>query len=214
MKTILLLIACLVVSTGYAQKKPKEVFHYILPEFVKGNVLMKTGKTNQAMINYNALTEEMIFDSNGKKLAMTQLEDVDTVFIAGRKFVPYQNKFAEVVYHNKYDLLVLHKATILDPGKPAAYGGTTQTSSVTSYSSILVAGQAYQLELPEGIETKPSAEMLIRKDGKLISFLNLRQLTKQFDDKSDQIKKFTKENKVKYEDIDSLIKLIRFIEQN
>jgi hypothetical protein len=41
------------------------------------------------LLNYNSLTEEMIFENNGKKLAIGkgELELVDTVFIKDRKFV-------------------------------------------------------------------------------------------------------------------------------
>jgi hypothetical protein len=198
--------------TGFAQNRKVELSHYILPEFTKGTVLMKTGTINQATLNYNALTEEMIFDSNGKNLAMTKLEEIDTVYIENRKFFLLNAKFVELVYHNKYDLYIAHKCSVIEPGKPAAYGGTSQTSSTTSYSSILSGGQAYALSLPDGYTTKPYSDYWLKKDGKLTLILNMRQLSKQFDDKSDVFKKFIKENKVKYDDPESVATLIKYME--
>lgn len=213
-KIYLFLIFGLVVNLSFGQKKAVEISHYLYPDFVKGSVLMKSGVKNDAMLNYNALTEEMIFIKDGKNLAITKLEGIDTVYIGDTKFTLLKNKFVEILYHNKYDLYAGHKGSIVDPGKPAAYGGTSQTSSVTMYSSFLSNGQAYALQLPEGVETKASTDYWLKRDGQLQLFLNLRQLARLFEDKSDQFKKYVKENKVKYENEESLVGLIKFMEQN
>ncbi|MEI7828235.1 MAG: hypothetical protein WCI31_00625 [Prolixibacteraceae bacterium] len=208
----LLLTFCLFTFIVNAQRGKVELSHYIFPEFTKGTVLMKSGTVNPTSLNYNALTEEMIFNSNGKNLAMTRLEEIDTVYIEKRKFFLVNNKFVELLYRNKYDLYIAHKCSVVEPGKPAAYGGTSQTSSTTSYSSILSGGQAYELSLPEGYTTKPYFEYWLKKDGKLTLIINMRQLAKQFDDKSDQFKKFVKENKVKYDDQEGILSLVKFME--
>jgi hypothetical protein len=214
MKTILLsLILCLIASFGQSQVHKVELSHYILPEFIKGTVLMKSKTTNSTMLNYNALTEEMIFDNKGNKMAMARLEEIDTVYIDGRKFFPLQGRFVEILYQNRVDLYARHKCSVIDPGKPAAYGGTSQTSSVTSYSSFFSNGQAYQLKLPDGFTTKPYTEYLLKKDGKLTMFVTLRQLSKLFSEKSDQFKKYVKENKVDIEDPDAVAELVKYMEQ-
>jgi hypothetical protein len=95
-----------------AQIHTKEIYHYILPEFTKGTVLMKDGTRNPALLNYNAATEEMIFDQNGQKLAFAEitLNNLDTVFVQDRKFVLLDNKkFAEVINQEGYKLLVQYK---------------------------------------------------------------------------------------------------------
>jgi hypothetical protein len=213
-KIILLLALILIVTPAFSQKKGVELSHYIFPEFIKGTVLMKAGGKNMTMLNYNSMTEEMIFDSNGKKLAMGMIEQIDTIYIDGRIFIPFEKKFVEIIYRNKYEFYAIHKCSVIDPGKPAAYGGTSQTSSTTSYSSIFSGGQAYELSLPDGFKTKPYTDYLLKKDGKLTTILSLRQLSKQFDEKSDQFKKYVKENKVNYENQKSLIGLIKFLEAN
>ena len=212
--TCLLLILCVTTFAGYAQKNGVEISHYIFPEFVKGTVLMKSGVKNEAMLNYNSLTEEMIFENNGTKLAISQLDQIDTVYIENRKFFLLNNKFVELAYHGKYDLYLEHKCSLIDPGKPAAYGGTSQTSSTTSYSSIFSGGQAYELSLPDGYKTKPYQNFWLKKDGKLASFLNLRQLSKLFNDKSGQFKQYVKENKVSIDNQESMIGLLKYLEKN
>ena len=213
MKSILaLMLLCFLFGNTYAQYHKIEISHYIFPEFIKGTVLMKTGVKNVTMLNYNALTEEMIFDSNGKKLAFAHVDQIDTVYIDGRKFFPVENKFVEPIYRNKLELYAIHKCSLVDPGKPAAYGGTSQTSATTTYSSFLSGGQAYELQLPEGTQTKPYTEYWLKKEGKLTMFVSLRQLSKLFSDKSDSFKKYVKENKVDYEKEETLIAVVKYIE--
>lgn len=203
---------CFLFSAIYGQVKVLEVTHYIFPEFTKGTVLMKTGVKNEALLNYNSLTEEMIFDTKGKKLAMTQLEQVDTVYISNHKFFVQNKKFVELLHKSKYELYVEHKCNVKDPGKPSAYGGTSQTSATTTYSSYLSGGQVYELKLPEGVETKPYTEFWFKKDGKTNKFLSIRQLMKYFEDKEDAFKEFVKANNVKYENQESVVALVKFME--
>jgi hypothetical protein len=214
MRSIYLLIFfCFISATGFSQKNKTEISHYIFPEFKKGTVVMHSGTKNSTMLNYNAATEEMIFDENGKKLAISKLEDIEAIYIDDRKFIPLQNKFVEIIYENIYELYASHRCSVIDPGKPAAYGGTSQTSATTSYSSIIAGGQVYELSLPQGFETKAYTEYMIKKDDKVSQFLNLRQLSKQFSSNSELFKKFVKEHNVTYEDQESLIELIKFMEQ-
>jgi hypothetical protein len=214
MKKVILLVFCLLYSSlGFTQVKVVEVSHYLLPEFTKGFVLMKSGIRNEVFLNYNTITEEMIFDNKGVKLAMTQLDLIDTVFIEGRRFILFDSKFVEDIYLGKSGLYVEHKCSITDPGKPAAYGGTSRTSATTSYSSYFANGQLYQMKLPEGLETRPYMEYWLKKNGKAIKFLNIRQLSKMFEeDKSGLFKDYVRKHQVKYTDLESIIDLIKYME--
>lgn len=198
----------------HSQVKVLEISHYLFPEFTQGVVLMKTGEKKEALLNYNSLTEEMIFDNKGMKLAIGQSELVDTVYIKGRKFFLLNTKFVELIYHSKFDLYAEHKCSVIDPGKPAAYGGTSQTSATTTYSSYFSGGQVYELKLPDGYETKPFTDYWLKKDGKLNKFISVRQLSKLFGDKENLFKTYLKNHDVKYENQDSIVELIRFLEAN
>lgn len=196
--------------TVFSQAKTIELTHYLFPEFMKGTVLMKNGIRNEAMLNYNSLTEEMIFDNHGMKLAISQLDQVDTVYILGRKFILHEKKFSELLYSSSsIELFAEHKCSIKDPGKPAAYGGTSHTSATTSYSSYFSGGQVYELKLPDGYETKPYIQYWIKRDGKISRILTLRQLNKVFDDQEDLLKAYVKNHEVKLDDLQSVIALVK-----
>ncbi len=211
-----LLIFSLSFTASYSQAKVIEFSHYLFPEFNQGVILMKTGIKNKTLLNYNSWTEEMVFEDKGKKLAIgqTELELIDTVFIKGRKFFTLNNKFVELIYHSKYDLYAEHKCRVNYPGTPDGYGGTSHTSSTTSYSSLYSTGTVYELELPDGYETKPYIIYWLKKNGELKKFANMKQLMKLYDDKKYLFKDYVKRNEVKYDNQEGIIQLINYLETN
>jgi len=175
---------------------------------------MKTGEKHEAMLNYNALTEEMIFDNKGAKLALTDLEMVDTVYIESSKFFLLNKKFVELVYNGKSTLYAENKCKIKDPGTPAAYGGTSQVSSTDSYASYFANGQVYELELPSNFEKQPFIEYWLKKNGKLTKVFSLRQLMKLLNDQNKTVKEYTSNHEVKFEDQESLVEMLRYLDKN
>ena len=153
-KIILTVILGICLNNGYAQHVVQEITHYLFPEFTMGTVVMTTGVRNDTPLNYNSLTEEMLFFRDGKRLAISNLNEIDSVLIENRVFIPLEKKFMEVVYHNSFDLYALHKADVVDPGKPAAYGGTSHTAAITPITSISMNGQTYSLKAPASTETR------------------------------------------------------------
>ena len=81
----------------FAQNEKHILSHYLFPEFIQGEVRLKSGTITGSRLNYNALTEEMIFESNGKYLAIAKPESVDTIYIQGRKFIPEGKIFYEIL---------------------------------------------------------------------------------------------------------------------
>lgn len=211
-----LLIFSLSITSSYSQATVKELTHYIFPEFTQGIILMKNGVKNKALLNYNSLTQEMIFVDKGKKLAIgdTALELVDTIFINDRKFFLLNKKFVELIFHSKCDLYAEHKCSLIEKGKQAAYGGTSETSATTSYSSLVSEGRFYELELPDNYRTEPYTNYWLKKNGELNKFVNMKQLMKLYDDKQDQFKAYIKSHDVKYKNQISIVELIEYLENN
>lgn len=207
-----LLIMSFLIMKSYGQERGHYVTHYLFPEFTKGVVLMKNRAKEETLLNYNALTEEMIFEKNGVKLAIAQPEAVDTVYIANRKFCLVNGKFFEIVLHSKCDLFVEYKCKIKDPGKPSGYGGSSQTAATNTYSSFFTGNQVYEMKLPESFETSSSTFYWLKKDGKLTKFVSLRQLPKIFPEKSEMVKKYIKSDEVSFDDPQSVARLIRLLE--
>ncbi|MEZ4809619.1 MAG: hypothetical protein R2819_04605 [Allomuricauda sp.] len=202
-------------ATLSAQVYSVKLSHYVFPEFNPGVVLMKNGQKNPAMLNYNSLTEEMVFENNGGKLAIvdTQLQQIDTVYIKGRRFFRHDGKFLELLHQSGYELYAEHKCDVKYPGRPDAFGRTSQTSSSESYTSTNVMGIIYELSLPEGYKTKPYTHYWLRRGGKLEQIKNLNQLLKLYDNKNAG-KDYAKSNKLDFENPQDMLQLVEFLEEN
>lgn len=211
-----ILISNLISISSYAQQEYVEITHYIFPEFTQGVVLMKNGIKNDALLNYNSLTEQMIFEKKDKKLAiaMNELGLIDTVFIKDRKFIAYNSVFVEFLSYSKWDLYIEHKCKIEEPGKSSGYGGTSRTTAIKSYSSFYSEGNSYKLKLPDDYKLNPYAHYWLKKNGKLNKFTSMRELKKLYKDKDDLFKTYLKKYRVKYDDQEGIIQLIEYLESN
>jgi hypothetical protein len=206
----------LFIPSAYGQSKGVELSHYIFPEFTQGTVLMKSGQEFKALLNYNSFTEEMIFDDKGKKLAIGKEDKdrVDTIYIMNRKFFVLNDRFVELLHRSGFELYAEHRCNVKYPGKPAAYGGTSETTSVSTYSGIYSGGIMYELKLPDGYTIKPYSNYWLKRDGELNRFVNMKQLTKLFDDRKELIREYLRTHTVEYEDQESLVHMIGFLESN
>ena len=184
---------------------------YLFPEFKDATLLMKNGQSQSAMMNYNTVTERMVYKKDGKMYDLIIPENLDTIYIQNRIFIPAGKMFYEVILKGTHlALFIQQKGTLLSAGAPAAYGGTSQVSSVTSLSSIELSGGRYNIALPSDFIVNPSPVYWIRKENEMFSFLNEKQFLKIFPDKEKELKLFIKGNRIKIGKPEDLAKLVRY----
>jgi hypothetical protein len=210
---ICVLICCMIGVSAFAQPERSELSHYVFPEFTSGTVLMKTGNQSTALLNYNSLTEEMVFDNKGQKRAIAENEliQIDTVFIRDRKFIVLNGRFVECIYQSGWDLYAEYKCRVREPGKASGYGTTSETSAIESFSSYHAGGMVYDLKLP-GYEVAPYFNYLLNRKGEISRFANMNQLKKLYKDRKGLFKEYMKDHEVDYDNKQSVIQLIDYLE--
>jgi len=181
---------------------------YLFTEFSNSIVKMKNGTSQSANMNYNMVTEKMVYIKDDKFYDLVAIETVDTVFIQKNRFVPVGQVFHEVVIEAPISFFIQHKGEIIVPGAPAAYGGTSQVSSSKYLSHVGLEGGYYNLKLPGDYTVSVKPVYWIRKANELFSFMNERQFMKIFPDKANELRQFLKKNRLKFERKDDLIRLI------
>ncbi len=211
MRTFFSLVAALLCLQLHAQFAINgiEVSHYVFPEFVKGTVLKKSGEKLAALLNYNSLTEEIIFDQNGTKLALTQLQDIDTVFLQERKFIPVAKVFYEVT-PTTVPLFIEHKSEIIPPGNPTPFGNS-QASAISNLSNFRTQGGAYQLKLPDEFQIASKTIYYLRKEGNYYIVKNSKNVEDLYPEKKEAIKLFVKQNKLDFKHYQDLAKLLSIL---
>ncbi len=209
-----IMVLCMYGILSFAQTEGKKFSAYILPEFKQGKVLMKSGVSYNALLNYDALTEEMVFVNKGDVLAIAdeEVELVDTVFVAGRNFVTLNHKFVEVVYSSSTVLYAAYKCKLSSEGKPGAYGDTSQTSAITTASGFYSGGNRYYLSSPDMYKLKPYTWYWLMKDGKLSRFINIKQLANLYRNKDEKLKAYLKHNNVIFDNQEDIARLISYLE--
>ena len=194
--------------------QPVALTQYVFSEFSPGIVKLKSGEVSTQSLNYNIVTNEMMFNNNGTYMAIAQPENVDTVFINNRKFKPLNNKFYEILVDKKFPLLLEFTATIHEPGNPIGYGINSSTNATSNLKSIISSGGSYTLKLPDGYSVNPGYNYWILKDGKLDKAGNDKQLIKIFPDKKDEINDFLKKNNTNFSKREDMVLLVKHIESD
>ena len=207
---LLLLVLRFGTFTLTAQTRPDgSAPQFLFPVFTEGNVLMKNGTRQSSMLNYNVVSEKMVYEKDDKIYDITNAELIDTVFMQGRKFVPSGRFFYEVLVNAPVPLLVQFKGEVIPPGVPVGYGGTSQLSSATLLRSVELSSGYWNLKLPEDYLVKVDPVYWIRKDTAIYSFINERQFLKIFPESENDLKQFIRQNKIKFTRMTDIISLVR-----
>ena len=164
-KQIILTISVIcILSSLYAQPvvNGKELYHYVFPSFMEGTVRQKSGEVNKALLNYNSLTEEMIFDQSGQKLALDRTDNVDTVYILNRKFIPVGKSFHEMAVNAPLALFIQHKSEVIPSGNETGFD-VSHTSAIINVTDLKRLGMAYQLKLPNDYNLESKIVFWLKK---------------------------------------------------
>lgn len=183
---------------------------YLFPAFNTGTIRMKNGREMKVNLNYNIVTEKMVFIQKGKIYDMTDFANVDTVTLLDKKFIPAGKSFMEVAYPGKYTLLYQHIGKIESPPRPAAYGGTSEVSSSTYMNNVQLGNDVYRLQNDTDLLIKREVIYWIRTSDSLEYFLNEKQLVKILPDLKNTIRQFVKQNRLKFDDPQGVRKLISY----
>jgi hypothetical protein len=116
---------------------------FLFGEFSPAKVIMKNGTRSGALMNYNMVTEKMVYSKNDQLYDMINTELVDTIYLNNSTFVPVGRIFHEVLAEGRLSFYVQHKANLMSAGAPAGYGGTSQVSNTKTLTSVELSGGYY-----------------------------------------------------------------------
>ena len=185
---------------------------YVFPEFTAGEVFYK-GRNGSGKLNYNMLLGEMQFVEKDQILSLANVKDVVMVNINNRKFYPFNDKefTEELLTTGKNNLRVRYRGNAAQHSKKGAYGTSSSTSSITSYSSISGDNRQYDLTVSENVlVTLNYFYYLAGTNGKYILIKNIKTFTKQFPAYRTQIEAFVKEHNTRFNNEEDLKVLLKY----
>ena len=207
--TVFLLIGLFVIIHNlYPQSEQlSNLPQFLYPGFSNSRVKMKFGKDITIMLNYNLVTEKMIFLQKGNVYDMINQGSVDTIYLNGCRFVPYGKVFYEVVPGAHVTFFIQHRGSILSPSRPAAYGGTSDVSSSTYMTRIEFGSQVYNMQLKSDLKVKYDPLYWVKLNETMYCFTGEKQFLKVFSESGDKIKQYIRNNKLKFENREDLMKI-------
>jgi hypothetical protein len=210
MRNLLCSLLSTVALLAYGEKTHLQ---YLYPAFYNGRVLMKDSTVHNRLLNYNAVTQEMVFIENNKKLAIANTSDVDTVYILNHKFIPAGKQFYEVAWKDSFSLLISYAARIETIGAQGPYGTNSQSiTNITIEKLRDVVGSYYELQLPESFFISLETTYWITDQHSYLEKANSeKQIVRLFPDKADLIKSYIKQQKINTASQPDMQKLMAYI---
>jgi hypothetical protein len=196
------------VNSSYSQiEKYRNLPEHLFPDFTQSRVKMKVGKDLNILLNYNMVSENMVFFQKDQAFDLVNQESIDTIYMNGCIFIPYDKVFLEVIRGNPFTFFIQHRVRVIPPGKPAGYGGTSETTAATTVSRLYSSSASYDMSLKGELRVNPDIMYWVSIDGKMNHFITDKQLLKLFPDKQESIKKFIKDNKLKVSKREDFIRI-------
>ncbi len=188
-----------------------EMPQYLFPKFSDCDMLLKDGQVQTLVMNYNTVTEKMVFMEDGKYYDLLSYILIDTVHMQNCMFVPYGKVFYEVLFSGKFPLFIQHKSDLVPAGKPIGYGSTSQAATSFYLTKHELAAEYINIEVPPDVTVKPMPVFWILKNDEMLSFTNKKQFLALFTEKENTIKDFIKKNRIKFDKPDEITNLVKYI---
>jgi hypothetical protein len=186
---------------------------FLYPDFSMSTVKMKNGQVQSIMLNYNIVSEKMVYEKGPDLYDMINTELIDTVYIKNSKFVPYGKIFYEVLLAAPVALYAQYSGSVVPPGAPAGYGGTSQVSNTKQLTGVELSTGYYNLKMPKDYKVNMNPVYWISIEKNYSGFTNERQFLKLFPDREEEIKKYIKDNRIKFSRQDDIVKLAVYYNQ-
>jgi len=184
--------------------------HYRFPEFQKTTVILKKGNTVQALMNYNLLTEEMIVGVRKSRTPYPASNNIDQIKLGEIDYVTIDGKYYEVLYKGAYNLLVQRKMTMGRLGQNTGLGRTTNRVSTELPPILNDKTLLYQLEIPGEYSLKSDEFYYVENSGTIEPLHKLKSLSNLFPSEGDRIKKYIKEERLRFSREKDIIQAFKF----
>ena len=211
LKTGVILLVCIPGILYSQDTNDGELPQYLFTSFTSGTLIMKTGTPRTMTLNYNTLSEKIVFEQDGKYFDLLNQETVDTAYISEKQFIPFEGAFLELVVSDDISFLIQHKSRLEERGKRSGYGTYSTTTAIDNYSSITVSSTMYNLKIPDQFIIKQSDIFWIKNGNDWSSFTNKKQFLKIFPDEASILKNYLKENKLKLQKAEDITKAVIFL---
>ena len=192
----LMLFLCPLVSFGQENGQSS----YLFDDFTTGRAYLVRGGYSENLLNYDLAGERFLFLQDGEVLVLSNADDFSSIVIGERVFVPArEGAFRErILLPDAKSYYIRWWADVRSKGKPAGYGGVSQTAAIDTYGSLHADGQVRNLVSGEQFEIKLRNVYSVTVDGKEKNYTTLRSLTNIFRQHKSEIEEFVDRENINF----------------
>jgi hypothetical protein len=190
------------------------IFRY--PQFISGNVFFRNGIKSIAMMNYNSLTDQMLFiDPKGDTLAVKDEKTIKFIALDKDTFY-YEEGYVRLVASNSIVKLAEKQIwEVADIRKIGSHNRPSTTFAVTSYSTLTDRfGGTQDLLLNEDLVLRKKATYYFGDMYNHFVPAGKKNLLLLFPKEQNSLTNYLKENKVNFDKKNDLEKIAQFLAQN
>jgi hypothetical protein len=192
----------------------KDIFFY--PQFTDGKVFFKNGSIAAAKMNYNNLTDQMLFiNPKGDTLALTDEKTIDFIALDKETFY-YADGYVRLVTSNSVVKLVEKNVwEVADIRKMGSHNRPANTYAVSYMGKITDGlGRTYDLIQEEDLVLRKKPKYYFGDAYNHFTPASKKNLLSFFPKNENLLASYLKENKINFNQKTDLEKVAQFIGQN
>ena len=204
-RIILLIFLTFLHLISFGQEKRILLFK----KYEKGIVLFKNHTKTHTLLNFDAANNNIMFKQGNEEMILINSNQVDTVYIGNRKFLPINKVYLECILTKYGEVYVHWNLKNVYKGKRGAYGITTQAKVESINTSQMNYGY-YENQYVDVYQQSNRNVYYLFRDEKSIVIKNEKHVLDAFPEYKDNIKKYMKEEEVNWRDTKKVIKLLEY----
>ena len=187
-----------------------EIFSY--PSFTPATVFFRNGATADARLNYNRVVDEMHFiDPTGDTLAIDSEKQLNYIVINTDSFYYDQGYVRLLSSGGLLKLGIRQRWVTVDTRQFAAYNSNNNSERLFSFATLRQGGRLYDLTVNQDMTLETTESYYFGNSFNHFLFASKASLLSLLPKQQGAIKKYLKENKVRFNNLDDLNKLLQFI---
>lgn len=216
MKSTLILFFVYVLSIlpSYSQQFSRI---YLFDDFYVGRIKFRNRSITAAKLNYDAANKTLLYYQGDDLMELTNTALVDTIIVEGRKLIPAESCYYEVVKLENGIVYIDWLLKDVNVGSKGALGAVTQGSvhnvQMTDFGNSTEQYTPYQqqdLHVTDVLKRKNDNTYLVNINGKLQKINSSKGLMKAYSNKKEEIKAYISEHKIDFKDVEQALEVINY----
>jgi hypothetical protein len=181
---------------------------YLYPQFITGEVFLKSGSSSSAELNFDMLLGEISFLKGLDTMIINRKGDIDIITVEQDTFI-YRDAYYKIIHSGRLKVCAKDQIKLIEIVKQGAFGTSNRSSAGESYGSMSINKDfIYLVTTDDMVFRRDVGFYILTSNNEIVSFRKKKVIDLYLNKKA-EIEKYLKANKVNFE---SQTDVLRFAE--